>query len=297
MPVSTPRPRSFQLTPPKDVRGTENIAKITWFTPDIHNSVIVTGTFDNWSKSVTMQRSDEIEAYVAEVHIPQSQLKQGKLMYKFVIDGEWMIDSEEPIECDPNGNVNNVFVVQLAGTLPNSKQVSKKKSCISVVMSRSSLDGRPSLDIPTFDSSRRVSQPRVSEESNHNPESFRNVSKKKSYIAFSNRTPGSPPLPQHEEKREKQTEAINIPYSRESIVELAQFILDHLDSAPYFVDPARIFLCVESCYRDFKKEATVLDAERYNLVLFLLGAARAASWFSEKQRGFVVAWTRDLSEM
>ncbi|KAI9328966.1 major facilitator superfamily domain-containing protein [Obelidium mucronatum] len=366
MPVPAARPRSFRLDAKDSLHSSfGNTAKITWYTPETHHSVIVTGTFDNWSKSVSMTRSDELDAYVADVNIPNSQLKPGeKLMYKFIVDGEWMIDSEEPIESDPSGNINNVFVVSLSSSSTNTttsssssthnfRELSKKKSCISVVLNRSAplptttatssthdaipvlpptqqpiehsfentdregglLTTRLSLDQPSpSNATRRTSN------TNH-----QTVSKKRSYLVIANRSPPPlpqlpsnnnttatppsstpPPNPEHlkpQEKEEQQqptepttTTIISIPYNREAVIELAQFLLDHLETPPYFVDPTRIFMCVESCYRDFKKE-TVYDGERYNLVLFLLAAARAATWFTEKQRGWIGEWKKDLSQV
>lgn len=34
---------------------------------------------------------------------------KSKITYKFIVDGEWLVNSQEPTETDDRGNVNNVY--------------------------------------------------------------------------------------------------------------------------------------------------------------------------------------------
>ncbi|EME83230.1 carbohydrate-binding module family 48 protein [Pseudocercospora fijiensis CIRAD86] len=66
--------------------------------------VYVTGTFDNWSKSVKLDKKDQV--HEKRVNLPQTD---GKIYYKFVADGEWKHDHTAKTETDHEGNVNNVL--------------------------------------------------------------------------------------------------------------------------------------------------------------------------------------------
>jgi 1,4-alpha-glucan branching enzyme len=70
-------------------------------------SVFVAGQFNNWSPTANpLQRND---AGLWTATIP---LKAGKQPYKFVVDGEWQVDSANPDSItDAEGNVNSVKTV------------------------------------------------------------------------------------------------------------------------------------------------------------------------------------------
>ncbi|KAI9345605.1 hypothetical protein BDR26DRAFT_856328 [Obelidium mucronatum] len=224
-------------------RATEDVARITWYTTGWHSSVIVTGTFDNWSKSVPMVRSDELQAYIADVVLPSSLKSGEKIMYKFVVDGEWKTASEEPVEPDNLGNVNNVFVV--------------------TKMTRRTLSPTPSNDSMPCLRPSSISEEESEAESDttcHNP------------------------IPSKE-------------YDQQAIIDLSAFLVENLDAVPFYVDRTKIFHCIESSYMDFKRDSSEFqDPERFSLVLFLLGAARASPWFTERQLAYLRSWTNDLSQ-
>ncbi|KAF8901632.1 immunoglobulin E-set, partial [Gymnopilus junonius] len=67
------------------------------------NSVIVTGTFDDWSASTPLTRTQS--GFEGTTKIPWGQ----KIKYKFVVDGRWVTHEDQPTETDPGGFVNNVF--------------------------------------------------------------------------------------------------------------------------------------------------------------------------------------------
>lgn len=68
------------------------------------NDVHVTGTFDDWGKSVSLNKIGDI--WEKEVELPQSDKK---ILYKFVVNDQWIIDPDAPQEDDGRGNVNNVL--------------------------------------------------------------------------------------------------------------------------------------------------------------------------------------------
>jgi len=77
---------------------------------DVH----VTGTFDNWTKSVELKKGDT--GFEKLVSLPSST---DKILYKFVIDGTWIHDHTAKIETDHEGNINNVlFPEDLGPAIP-----------------------------------------------------------------------------------------------------------------------------------------------------------------------------------
>ncbi|KAL9639839.1 MAG: hypothetical protein Q9204_000945 [Flavoplaca sp. TL-2023a] len=65
--------------------------------------VYVTGTFDDWAKSVKLDK--EGDGFAKRVELPLNQ----NISYKFVVDGTWCTSTEEPQETDQDGNVNNIL--------------------------------------------------------------------------------------------------------------------------------------------------------------------------------------------
>ncbi|TFK29224.1 hypothetical protein FA15DRAFT_664137 [Coprinopsis marcescibilis] len=65
--------------------------------------VIVTGTFDKWSRSKPLNKT--ARGFVGTVQVPWAE----KIKYKFVVDGKWVTLKGQPTEADPGGYVNNVF--------------------------------------------------------------------------------------------------------------------------------------------------------------------------------------------
>ena len=68
------------------------------------NDVHVTGTFDDWSKSVKLDKVGD--TWEKDVELAKAD---EKILYKFVVNDEWIIDPEAPQEDDGHGNVNNVL--------------------------------------------------------------------------------------------------------------------------------------------------------------------------------------------
>ncbi|TEB35389.1 hypothetical protein FA13DRAFT_1339436 [Coprinellus micaceus] len=68
------------------------------------NSVVVTGTFDQWSSSLKLSKTET--GFVGTVRVPWAE----KIKYKFIIDGRWTCQAGQPTETDPGGFVNNVYI-------------------------------------------------------------------------------------------------------------------------------------------------------------------------------------------
>ncbi|KIM45902.1 carbohydrate-binding module family 48 protein [Hebeloma cylindrosporum] len=67
------------------------------------NTVIVTGTFDDWSSSVYLTKTPA--GFEGTTKIPWGE----KIKFKFVVDGNWVVHEDQPTEIDPGGFVNNVY--------------------------------------------------------------------------------------------------------------------------------------------------------------------------------------------
>ncbi|KAL9098927.1 MAG: hypothetical protein Q9163_005503 [Psora crenata] len=67
--------------------------------------VYVSGTFDDWAKSVQLDKKDG--HFEKLVDLPYADKK---IIYKFVVDGNWTTDHTAPQETDEASNVNNVLL-------------------------------------------------------------------------------------------------------------------------------------------------------------------------------------------
>jgi 1,4-alpha-glucan branching enzyme len=85
-------------------------------------SVRLTGSFTNWEpNAIAMTRTDS--GWIAKV-----SLNPGKYWYKFIVDGAWIIDTDNQLrEADGEGNINSVFYktnsVFLLNGYTNAKRV------------------------------------------------------------------------------------------------------------------------------------------------------------------------------
>ncbi|KAL2796929.1 hypothetical protein BJX66DRAFT_126850 [Aspergillus keveii] len=68
------------------------------------NEVFVTGTFDDWGKTIKLDRNGDV--FEKDVHFP---VEGEKVHFKFVVDGIWTTDNQLPEEDDGSSNVNNVL--------------------------------------------------------------------------------------------------------------------------------------------------------------------------------------------
>jgi hypothetical protein len=79
---------------------------VTFFLRNNKNAgqVMLTGSFNNWSpNTLSMNHTDS--GWITYV-----KLAPGKYWYKFIVDGNWMIDNDNQLkENDGQGNINSVF--------------------------------------------------------------------------------------------------------------------------------------------------------------------------------------------
>jgi hypothetical protein len=71
------------------------------------DAVVLAGSFNKWNQFETTF------AQVDGEWLCRVQLAPGRYTYKFIVDGEWMLDPPNPLtEADGSGNVNSVLVVE-----------------------------------------------------------------------------------------------------------------------------------------------------------------------------------------
>ena len=49
--------------------------------------------------------------YFAQRWTIEMNFKPGKYFYKFIVDGEWVCNEDDPINNDLNGNINNYLEI------------------------------------------------------------------------------------------------------------------------------------------------------------------------------------------
>jgi Glycogen recognition site of AMP-activated protein kinase len=62
---------------------------------------VVTGSFDCWASSVVLNAENNFQYNLV---LPSSQ----KVVFKFVVDGNWVVSDKYATECDAAGNYNNI---------------------------------------------------------------------------------------------------------------------------------------------------------------------------------------------
>lgn len=79
------------------------MGKYTFTWEHAATEVLVTGTFDNWQKTVTLEKEDGV--FKKTVELPKTHTQ-----YKFVVDGNWVVNDTARKEADSNGIENNVLL-------------------------------------------------------------------------------------------------------------------------------------------------------------------------------------------
>ncbi|EIW82488.1 carbohydrate-binding module family 48 protein [Coniophora puteana RWD-64-598 SS2] len=83
--------------------------------------VVLTGTFDKWSRSIHMSRTGG--GYESRVAVPWGE----KVAYKFIVDGRWTTSDQQPTERDRAGNLNNVYHAPQPAPAPEPVMVEEKE--------------------------------------------------------------------------------------------------------------------------------------------------------------------------
>ncbi|GAA5976231.1 hypothetical protein JCM5350_001389 [Sporobolomyces pararoseus] len=78
------------------------------------NTVVATGSFDDWKTSLPPLNKQPDGTFSGQIGVPFGQ----KIVYKYVVDGQWMHNMDEQTETDASGNVNNVFNVPERSEVP-----------------------------------------------------------------------------------------------------------------------------------------------------------------------------------
>ncbi|CAH2355563.1 hypothetical protein CLIB1423_28S01112 [[Candida] railenensis] len=81
------------------------MSTFTFSWPAGPQEVILTGTFDNWSKTLFLVKQAD-GSFELTVPLPSSD---EPLLYKYVVDGEWVVSQSQKISKDESGNENNVI--------------------------------------------------------------------------------------------------------------------------------------------------------------------------------------------
>ncbi|ORY08361.1 hypothetical protein BCR34DRAFT_13025 [Clohesyomyces aquaticus] len=79
------------------------MGKYTFTWEHAASEVLVTGDFDNWQKTVKLEKEGD-HIFKKTVELPKS-----KHLYKFVVDGNWCTNDSAPKEADGQGIQNNVL--------------------------------------------------------------------------------------------------------------------------------------------------------------------------------------------
>jgi chromosome partitioning protein len=102
--VSTYDQKSTQISPDEKLKSD---VEFTFFAPNA-KSVYVAGDFNGWKISDESRLQNVKEGVWQKLF----NLESGRYQYKYVVDGEWIIDPENPkIEVDRSGNKNSLIEI------------------------------------------------------------------------------------------------------------------------------------------------------------------------------------------
>jgi hypothetical protein len=87
-------------------------------------TVIVTGTFDNWTGTLEMTPSGKVFEKTVTIRILNEELSA--VHYKFIVDGVWKFDELLPTTSDDKGNENNVVFLYVDKAAHVSAEVAAK---------------------------------------------------------------------------------------------------------------------------------------------------------------------------
>jgi len=96
--------------------------EFTWAS-SVPNSVIVTGTFDEWKETCHLQK-DAAGRFAATVDLPYG----AKVLFKYIVDGNWTHNPREACESDDSGNVNNVLHIPSEESVRAEEQRAKEEA-------------------------------------------------------------------------------------------------------------------------------------------------------------------------
>ncbi|KAK0386718.1 hypothetical protein NLU13_6553 [Sarocladium strictum] len=107
--------------------------------------VYVTGTFDNWTKSVQLEKNGDVFEKTVDLEDASS-----KIYYKFVVDNNWVINESSPKEPDHEGNVNNFLTPeQIAGPAAAIINTVTPESTTAKMAGEQPLEKNPEVETPS----------------------------------------------------------------------------------------------------------------------------------------------------
>jgi len=69
-------------------------------------SIALIGTFNNWKIKWPLKYDNFSRAWKIYLNLPP-----GDYIYKYIVDGVWVCNDDEPKETDVYGNINNIVKV------------------------------------------------------------------------------------------------------------------------------------------------------------------------------------------
>ncbi len=78
----------------------------TFKTNDAHNTVQLCGSFGNWQVRYPLTYDSNNHQWTTQLKI-----KKGIHYYKYLVDGQWMINNDEEIHIEDDGSVNNMIII------------------------------------------------------------------------------------------------------------------------------------------------------------------------------------------
>lgn len=104
-----PKPTILNTTPDREAdKPPRPTGTTTFYLKGYTNAKVVSlaGNFNNWSSTETFMARDG-DGWICRV-----DLKPGKYQYKFLVDGNWVNDAENPnTQTDANGNINSTLTI------------------------------------------------------------------------------------------------------------------------------------------------------------------------------------------
>jgi len=111
LPIASPRKQASPETSPT----APEVLEVVWSSA-VQQEVVARGEWDGWAKPLPLQKQPD-GRWKATVPATAQALS---LQYKFVVDGNWCCDHNQPTADDGKGNVNNVLRSKVNGDRPNT---------------------------------------------------------------------------------------------------------------------------------------------------------------------------------
>ncbi|CAH8872731.1 unnamed protein product [Trichobilharzia szidati] len=114
--------------------------------------VYISGTFNGWKSKIPMVKSSSKHNFYTIIDLPL-----GEHQYKFIVDGHWKLDQNQPVFTSPTGVQNNVIEVKesdfdvlaaLSHDMANSRGSNEDRPPTTPAVPFQTGDGKPDPPIP-----------------------------------------------------------------------------------------------------------------------------------------------------